>query len=57
MIRLLSIGAAGLSYRYFERPFLKLKERFTFGRSDGPDRSSVGVTECARGDLCAEVSL
>jgi peptidoglycan/LPS O-acetylase OafA/YrhL len=29
----LSIAAAGLSYRYFEKPFLKLKERFTFVRS------------------------
>lgn len=33
LVMLLSIAAAGLSYRYFERPFLKLKERFTFVRS------------------------
>ena len=26
----ISIGIAHLSYRYFERPFLRLKERFTF---------------------------
>jgi peptidoglycan/LPS O-acetylase OafA/YrhL len=29
----ISIAAAGASYRFFERPFLKLKERFTFVRS------------------------
>ena len=28
MVLLLSIGLAHLSYRYFERPFLRLKERF-----------------------------
>jgi peptidoglycan/LPS O-acetylase OafA/YrhL len=29
----LSIALASLSYRFFERPFLRLKERFTFVRS------------------------
>lgn len=29
----MSILTAGLSYRYFERPFLRFKERFTFVRS------------------------
>jgi peptidoglycan/LPS O-acetylase OafA/YrhL len=33
LVMVLSIAAAGLSYRYFEKPFLKLKERFTFVRS------------------------
>jgi len=33
LVMLLSIAAAGLSYRYFERPFLKFKQRFTFVRS------------------------
>jgi peptidoglycan/LPS O-acetylase OafA/YrhL len=34
-----SIGLAHLSYRYFERPFLRLKERFTFvfGRRETAD--------------------
>lgn len=30
IVLLLSIALASLSYRYFERPFLRLKERFTF---------------------------
>jgi peptidoglycan/LPS O-acetylase OafA/YrhL len=30
---LLTIAAAGISYRFFEGPFLRLKERFTFVRS------------------------
>jgi peptidoglycan/LPS O-acetylase OafA/YrhL len=33
LVLMLSIASAGLSYRYFEKPFLKLKERFTFVRS------------------------
>ncbi len=33
LVLVLSIASAGLSYRYFEKPFLKLKERFTFVRS------------------------
>ncbi len=36
LVLLFSIGLAHLSYRYFELPFLRLKERFTFvtGRKD-----------------------
>jgi peptidoglycan/LPS O-acetylase OafA/YrhL len=36
LVLLLSFGLAHFSYRYFERPFLRLKERFTFviGRKD-----------------------
>ncbi len=33
LVLIISIASAGLSYRYFEKPFLKLKERFTFVRS------------------------
>ncbi len=33
LVLVLSIASAGLSYRYFEKPFLKLKARFTFVRS------------------------
>ncbi len=33
LVMLLSIASAALSYRYFEKPFLKLKERFTFVQS------------------------
>jgi peptidoglycan/LPS O-acetylase OafA/YrhL len=33
LVLALSIVAAAASYRFFERPFLKLKERFTFVRS------------------------
>jgi peptidoglycan/LPS O-acetylase OafA/YrhL len=29
LVLALTIASAALSYRYFERPFLKLKERFT----------------------------
>lgn len=29
LVFIFTVGMAGLSYRYFERPFLKLKERFT----------------------------
>ena len=36
IVLLVSIGVAHLSYEYFEKPFLRLKERFTFvtGRRD-----------------------
>jgi peptidoglycan/LPS O-acetylase OafA/YrhL len=37
LVLALSIGLAHLSYRYFERPFLRLKERFTFVASRGSD--------------------
>ena len=33
LVLVITIVVASLSYRYFERPFLKLKERFTFVRS------------------------
>lgn len=33
LVMAISIAVAGLSYRHFEKPFLKLKERFTFVRS------------------------
>jgi peptidoglycan/LPS O-acetylase OafA/YrhL len=33
LVLALSIAAAMLSYRFFERPFLKLKQHFTFVRS------------------------
>jgi peptidoglycan/LPS O-acetylase OafA/YrhL len=33
LVLALSIAVAAASYRFFERPFLKLKERFTFVRS------------------------
>ncbi len=33
LVFLLSIAMAAASYRFFERPFLKLKEKFTFVRS------------------------
>lgn len=33
VVLVLSIAAAMISYRFFEHPFLKLKERFTFVRS------------------------
>lgn len=33
LVLAITIAVAGVSYRYFERPFLKLKERFTFVRS------------------------
>jgi peptidoglycan/LPS O-acetylase OafA/YrhL len=33
LVLALSIVAAIISYRFFERPFLRLKERFTFVRS------------------------
>jgi peptidoglycan/LPS O-acetylase OafA/YrhL len=33
LVLAITIVIAGVSYRYFERPFLKLKERFTFVRS------------------------
>jgi peptidoglycan/LPS O-acetylase OafA/YrhL len=33
LVLLITIAVAGFSYRFFEKPFLKLKERFTFVRS------------------------
>jgi peptidoglycan/LPS O-acetylase OafA/YrhL len=33
LVLVLCIASAALSYRYFERPFLKLKQRFTFVHS------------------------
>jgi peptidoglycan/LPS O-acetylase OafA/YrhL len=33
LVLALTIGMAGISYRFFERPFLKLKERFAFVKS------------------------
>ncbi len=33
LVLVLTIASAGLSYRYFEKPFLKLKEHFTVVRS------------------------
>ena len=30
---LLTVGVAAVSYRYLERPFLKLRERFQYVRS------------------------
>jgi peptidoglycan/LPS O-acetylase OafA/YrhL len=36
----LTVGLAALSYRYFESPFLRLKERFTFVRSRPVDAST-----------------
>jgi peptidoglycan/LPS O-acetylase OafA/YrhL len=36
----LTVGLAALSYRYFESPFLRLKERFTFVQSRPVDAST-----------------
>jgi peptidoglycan/LPS O-acetylase OafA/YrhL len=42
----LTAGLAALSYRYFESPFLRLKERFTFVRSRPVDAAAESMDSC-----------